>query len=921
MKRLLPLLTLLLLCLWGFAQDGANDPTFNTLDNGRFGSGTGFNGNVYASVLQPDGKVIVAGYFTSYNGTAANRIARLNTDGSLDTAFDPGAGFNNDVQTLILQPDGKILAGGSFTAFGGAVRKFIARLNADGSVDTSFDPGGGFNSIVQCIVVQPDGRILAGGNFTLYNDVPTNRIARLNADGSLDLTFDSSTGFNNIVYSMSLQPDGRILAGGNFTLYNGVPTNRIARINTDGSLDATFSTGTGFDGSPRAIVLQSNGKLIVGGSFDMFNGVPRKSIARLNADGSPDLTFDSSTGFNNIVYSMALQPDGRIMVNGAFTTFKGIARNRIVRLGTDGSLDATFDTGTGFNGSAWTVTLQPDGKMLVGGQFTYFKGSAKNRIIRLNTDGTEDTGFNPFAGFDGIVFSMAPQPDGKIVVGGGFTIYNGTTVNRIVRLNADGTMDVTFSPGTGFNTNGTVNTIALQYDAKILAGGGFTSYNGTASNRIVRLNPDGTLDMGFNPGTGFDNTVNSIALQPDGKIIAGGGFTTYNGTAVKRIVRLNADGSMDTGFNTGTGFDNTVNSIVLQPDGKVIVAGYFTSYNGTATNRIARLNTDGSLDTAFDPGAGFNDDVQTLILQPDGKILAGGSFTAFGGTVRKFIARLNGDASLDVAFDPGNGFNNTVCSINQQPDGKMVVGGFFTTFKSTPRNSIARLNTDGTLDTSFDPGTGFNNQVQSIALQPDGKIIAGGGFTLYNGSPRNRIARLLSSSAPLPVTLTGFTAKADGYLAKLQWQTAAEHNNKGFEVYRGTDDGKFVLLQEMGTKGGGSYSYTDSRPLRGNNYYKLVQVDYDGAATELGIRKVTFDFSRSAFNLYPNPTADKVTVGLSGNYHALSVSDISGKVLQAHRLDATQGEVVLNLSKYPSGIYFINLTGNNGTETRKVIRK
>jgi uncharacterized delta-60 repeat protein/uncharacterized repeat protein (TIGR01451 family) len=354
--------------------------------------------------------------------------------------------------------------------------------------------------------------------------------------------------------------------------------------------------------------------------------------------------------------------------------------------------------------------------------------------------GSNDPAFNPGTGFDNQIYSTAIQSDGKIIVGGNFTSYNGTARNCIARLNVDGSLDTGFNSGTGFNSH--VWSTALQPDGKIIVGGYFTSYNGTTINRIARLNADGSLDTGFNPGTSFNSTLYSTAIQPDGKIIVGGYFTSFNGTTTNRIARLNADGSLDTGFNPGTGFNWYVYSTVIQPDGKIIVGGQFTSVNGTTINSIARLNPDGSLDTGFNPGTGFNGAVLSTALQPDGKIIVGGRFTSFNGTTTNRIVRLNPDGSLDAGFNSGIGFSYFVWSITLQPDGKIIVGGEFTSYNGTERKYIARLNPNGGLDTGFNPGTIFNNYVRSTAIQSDGEIIVGGYFTFFNGTGRNRIARL-----------------------------------------------------------------------------------------------------------------------------------------------------------------------------------
>ncbi|MCS6823177.1 MAG: T9SS type A sorting domain-containing protein [Cytophagaceae bacterium] len=314
----------------------------------------------------------------------------------------------------------------------------------------------------------------------------------------------------------------------------------------------------------------------------------------------------------------------------------------------------------------------------------------------------------------------------------------------------DGVPDLTFNPsdignGYGDGANGVIYALALQSDGKVLIGGDFTSYNGTARNRIARLNADGSLDPTFTPGTGANNYISAISLQSDGKILIGGNFTSYNGTGRNRIARLNADGSLDPTFTPGTGANGEVHSISLQSDGKILIGGHFTSYNGTARNYIARLNANGSLDPTFTPGTGANGEVRSISLQSDGKVLIGGWFTSYNGTGRNFIARLNADGSLDATFNPGTGANSGIYAIALQSDGKVLIGGNFTSYNDTGRNRIARLNANGSLDPTFNPGTGANNTIYAIALQSDGKVLIGGTFTNYNGIGRNRIARIAKS--------------------------------------------------------------------------------------------------------------------------------------------------------------------------------
>ncbi len=354
-----------------------------------------------------------------------------------------------------------------------------------------------------------------------------------------------------------------------------------------------------------------------------------------------------------------------------------------------GSIDLTFNPGSGANAEVLTTAVQSDGKIIIGGEFQVYNGTARDNIARLNANGSLDTTFNPGIGSNAWIETIAIQSDGKIIIGGGFTSFNGTSRKHIARLNANGSLDLTFNPGTG--TDDWVETTAIQSDGKIIIGGDFSYYNGTARNRIARLNANGSLDATFNPGTGADSYVETTSIQSNGKIIIGGGFSSYNGTLIYSIARLNSDGSLDAIFNSGTGASNDVLTTAIQSDGKIIIGGKFSSYNGTATKYIARLNINGSLDATFNPGTGANNEVFTTAIQSDGKIIIGGKFSSYNGTARKYIARLNVNGSLDSTFNPGTGADAYVTSTTIQSNGKIIISGYFSFYNGTARNSITRI--------------------------------------------------------------------------------------------------------------------------------------------------------------------------------------------------------------------------------------
>jgi uncharacterized delta-60 repeat protein len=743
-----------------------------------FDPGSGVNGTVNAVAVQPDGKVIIGGEFTTVKGLARPGLARLNADGSGDSSFNPGA-LPGGFISIGLQSDGKVLVGN----YSG-----ILRLNADGSLDTifsasitSFDDYDG----VYAIAIQADGKVVIGGIFSVMNGANRNGIARLNANGSLDTSFNPGTGANE-VYSIVVQSDGRVLIGGNFLSVNGTNRNNIARLNANGSLDSSFNPGTGANDYVPSIALQPDGRVFIGGGFSTVNGTNRNGIARLNANGSLDDSFNPDTGvggysyyFPNVVSSVVVQPDGRVLIGGGFSTVNGTNRNGIARLNANGSLDSSFNPGTGANDYVSSIALQPDGRVLISGQYMTVNNDS---ITRLNADGSLDSSFNSGKEISGDVSprvsSVVVQSDGKVLISGWFNSVSGTNRNRIARLNANGSLDSTFDPGTGANS--TVNSLALQSDGKVLIGGSFSSVNGTNHNSIARLNANGSLDNNFQPdlaaldqsndcppGYNCDTYTETTAIlvQPDGKVFIGGNFWTIvwghqegeESYYLSRyfLARFNANGSLDSSFNPGTNV--SASAIALQPDGKVIFGGGLI-LNGT-NYTIARLNADGSLDGSFNPDTGANG-VSSIALQSDGKVLIVGSFNTVNGTNRNLVARLNANGSLDNTFNPGAGTSipgSSVYSVASQPDGKVLIGGFMFHLNGTNCNGIARVNANGSPDSSFNPGTGasslipgtgINGVVYSVGLQPDGKVLIGGAFTTVNGVVRPFIARLYGDSAP-----------------------------------------------------------------------------------------------------------------------------------------------------------------------------
>jgi uncharacterized delta-60 repeat protein len=359
----------------------------------------------------------------------------------VDSTFNPSPGVH--VWTTITLPSGKILVGGDFTRIASASRSYFARLEATGAIDNSFNAivsGGG----VYCAKLLADGKILIGGRFSTVSGQARSCLARLNADGSLDATFDAHIS-GNYVRALLALPDGRVVIGGDFASVNGRPRAALARLNADGSFDSNFvadATGTSSaTAAPGVFALarQDDGRVVLGGQFTMVNGVARRGIARVNTDGSLDTAFDpGSSALSASIAVLVMQRDGKILVGGGFSSLGYLFRSNFIRLNSDGTGDATFKF-TNANSGVFAILEQPDSRILIGGLFTQINAELHSYIARLNADGTPDPTFtnsasgNLSGGSLGVT-TIERAPNGNILLGGTFTSVDSSTRSGLARL-------------------------------------------------------------------------------------------------------------------------------------------------------------------------------------------------------------------------------------------------------------------------------------------------------------------------------------------------------------------------------------------------------------------------------------------------------------------------------------------------------
>ena len=478
-----------------------------------------------------------------------------------------------------------------------------------------------------------------------------------------------------------------------------------------GEVDPGFdgSVQLSYGGAVRKIVRQSDGKILAAGIFNAANGHGTNSIARFNSDGTIDKTFAASISLaGKTVYAIAVQSNGKILVSAGI---------QVIRLNADGTQDTGFSVINSQNQTpftVYTIKVLPNDSFYIGGSISGFTNGSN--IKRYNADGTPDSSFA--STFVGISFKIDTQPDGKIIAAGS---YASSTTGFVVRLLTDGTIDSSFA---NVGLNGFVYDFAMQTDGKIVFGGAFTNVNGNLRTAVARITSEGVFDPTFTPTT-LTGSVFALRIRSDGKIIIGGNFRS---NALNKYVLglLNTDGTFDNTFVGNPANDTFVQAIELTVAGKVL-AGFYYSSDGNAGG-ILGLTAEGSADTSAVYYISRLSFARRIIEQPDGKIIVAGFFSVANNVLRPGLARFNTDGTLDTTFNPvvpGNPTN--VFAVALQADGKILVA------TSVANQALIRLNADGSRDFSFAPNL-TNSSIAEIVVLPSGKILVSGSINDGNGN-------------------------------------------------------------------------------------------------------------------------------------------------------------------------------------------
>jgi hypothetical protein len=722
-------------------------------------------GALYSIVVQPDGKTIVGGIFTTVNGVRRNNIARLNSNGSVDLTWDPNC--KGYVYDMALNGT-ELFICGTFNAVGGQTRNSIAKLSTLNSfADATWNPAPTPNNISIFNIESSGSDVFVSGSFSAIGG-QSRSLAKLTTSGTglADATWNPAPAGGGTVSDVLLNGSTLYVAG-NFTSIGGQSRRGLGKVSTagTGAADSAWNpTVNAFSGDPDIRLAIGGTNLFVNGvSFTNIGGLNRKRLAKIDANntGAADPNWDANPTYTQFgLRSPMLVVGSNVYIAGPFTTISGKPLSYIAKLNVS---NAAADTNWNPNVNSFVRCMAANGQALIlGGQFQTVRDSTSLALAKVDTvHGTLDAAFSSHVQRPGRVTAIARQPDGKVIVGGDFWLAGNLPRRGLARINASGDLDAEWNPQVkapvNFSSYEIVQGVSVVF-SNIYVWGNYTNVGGASRNGLAKLSTTGSdkADAAWNPNANAGAVIYSIAGNgPD--IFVGGYFTSIGGASRIGLAKLQSGGNGGVDTNWVANLDGAGYVQTLALDGtNLYVAGSFSTVKGVGNNKsLARVSATGSgaVDGTWNPNAqggffpGEPPSIYALAVN-ETNVFVAGSFNTIGGISRYGIAKLT--AASGAAVSAWNPVPDNGVSVLMASGTNLYVSGGFETIGGQARHNLARLSMLGSgLADAFNPNPINEFQGYPLPLLINGAdLYAGGVFTNIGGLPRDGFAFLPVADAP-----------------------------------------------------------------------------------------------------------------------------------------------------------------------------
>lgn len=698
------------------------------------------NGVVYAVVRLPDDSTVIGGSFSKVNDTPRANLAKVLPNGSLDPNWNPST--DDRISDLAVDAAGNVIVAGEFTVMNNTERLFIAKVSGTGTgaLDMTWNPVS-YGS-VNTIAIDGNGDIIAGGLFANIGGQARLHLAKLSGSGTgaADPTWNPSADAS--VIRVAVDASGNIFASGLFEQIGGQTRHYLAKLSGSGQglADATWNPGV--TGNIYALTAYA-GDLYVGGYFTNIGGQPRSNLARLSGSGTGAALAGWTPQVSSIVEGIAIDAGGTVYIVGDF----GVVNNWIVKgvarlSGVNGAVDQAWLAKA--DSTVYSVALDGSGNVRIGGAFSTINDAPAGGFVLVDENAA--TLAQATTDAPGYAYAVVRQLDGGLIVGGHFWKAGTTLRNNLVRIRGDGSVDPNWNPSPDDFSYAGVYALAADASDHIYVGGEYSSIGGQSRTGLARISGHGTgaADAAWDPAV--QGAVTAIAIEETGSILIGGEFTDAGRKPRANIARLFTSGAGDADAAWNASADERVFSISVDQAGDIYAGGLFLNIGGQPQKYLAKLSgSTGAAYATWNPV--LDGSISVVSAQTDGTVYAAGSFKHIDAVVRGGIARLSGSGSgvLDATWNPNPSTTGSVYALVTDAAGNVYVAGDFSSMGGQSRENVAKLFGIGTglAHTTWNPGTsGSLNRVQGLALDPNGYLDVVGSYTVIGGQQRGGVAVL-----------------------------------------------------------------------------------------------------------------------------------------------------------------------------------